>query len=274
VSADGHTELIDAHAHLQSHEFAPDRDQVLRRAHQAGIQAIVCSSDDVNSSATAVALAEREPSVWATVGVHPHEAATYDERAEARLSALATSARVVAIGEIGLDYYRDRSPRPAQRAAFTRQLALAERLGLPVVIHSREAAEDTYTILCAWNRSHTGPPGQMHCFGYDVGWAERFLQLGFMISIPGTVTYRNAAATREVARVVPEDRLTVETDCPYLAPQSRRGTRNEPSYLTETIGKIAELRGVAALHLGGVTAGNARRMFGLERSAGGLKEQP
>jgi TatD DNase family protein len=186
---------------------------------------------------------------------------------------MATNDRVVAIGEIGLDYYRDLSPRPDQRRVFEAQLEIGDRTSLPVVIHSRDAAEDTYVILNQWlGRSRPrgdGPPGLIHCFGYDAAWAERFLQMGFYISIPGTVTYPKAEAIRAVASSIPETAMTVETDCPYLAPQSRRGRRNEPAYLTETVETIAGLRGVDAEYLALQTAANARRLYRLEGIGGG-----
>jgi TatD DNase family protein len=259
--------LLDAHAHLQARQFDADRAAVLQRARAAGVVAIVCASDDLDASAAAVALAEQEPDVWASVGVHPHEASSYNDAVEERLTALAASPRVVAVGEIGLDYYRDRSPRPQQRQSFERQLALASRLGKPVAVHSRDAAEDTYAILHAWREGGAALPVQMHCFGYDAAWAERCLELGCLISVAGTVTYPNAAATRAVAAAAPEDRLLVETDCPVLAPQSRRGKRNEPAYVAETVACIAAIRGVAPARLARATAENALRLFGIAAGA-------
>lgn len=268
MSATGSRPLIDAHAHVQARQFDGDREAVLARARAAGVGAIVCSSDDLDSSRNAIALAERNADVWATVGIHPHEASGCDEHALLELEQLAASPRVVAIGEIGIDYYRDLSPRPVQRDAFTRQLELAERTGRPVVIHSRDAAEDTYTILRAWSGLRANRLHQMHCFGYDVTWAERFLELGFMLSIPGTVTYPKAEQVKAVAAMAPDDRLTVETDCPYLTPQSRRGKRNEPGYLAETVSMIASLRGTDPDAIGELSAANARRLFRLDAGQG------
>lgn len=262
--------LIDAHAHMQARQFDADRAQVLARARAAGVGAIVCAADDEESSRAAVALAATEPDVWATVGIHPHEARHADAGTIERLGELARKPRVVAIGEIGLDFHYDHSPRDVQRSVFEAQLQIAPALDLPVVIHSREAAADTFAILRAWRRGAGATlerPGLMHCFGYDVEWAERLLDLGFFLSIPGTVTYQKAEQVQRVAAMTPADRLTVETDCPYLAPQSHRGRRNEPAFLPETVGKIAALRGVEAHVLGERAAANTRRLFGLPEPA-------
>ncbi len=256
--------MIDAHAHLQARQFDAGRAEMFARARAAGIGAIICSADDEASSRAAVALAEAEPDVWATVGIHPHEARTVADGTLERLAATARHPRVVAIGEIGLDYHYDHSPRDVQRAVFEAQLQMVPDLDLPVVIHSRDAAADTYAILLAWRRgAGMAWPGLLHCFGYDVDWAERFLDLGFYLSIPGTVTYPKAEQVQRVATLIPADRITVETDCPYLAPQSHRGRRNEPSYLPETISTIAALRGASAHELGERAAANTRRLFRL-----------
>jgi TatD DNase family protein len=265
VNAQRAASVIDAHAHLQARQFDGDRAAVLARARAAGVAAIVCAADDEVSSRAAVALAEVEPDVWATVGVHPHEAKDADAGTIARLAELARHPRVVAIGEIGLDYHYDHSPRAVQRTLFAAQLEQLGALGLPVVIHSREAAEDTFAILSAWRAGAVGEqvPGLMHCFGYDIDRAERFLELGFLLSLPGVVTYPKAGQIQQVAAMVPEDRFTVETDCPYLAPQSHRGRRNEPAYLPETVRAIAALRGCSAETVATRAAENTRRLFRL-----------
>ncbi|HEY8490868.1 MAG TPA: TatD family hydrolase [Dehalococcoidia bacterium] len=262
------TGIIDAHAHLQSREFDADRAAVLERAWQAGLDAVVNAGDDLASSAAAVALAEADPRLFATVGVHPHAASSLDGAALHRLADLARSSpRVVAVGEIGLDFYRNLSPPDHQRRAFRAQLDLADELGLPVVIHARAAAEETYRILAAWAgaRPRTAPLGVLHCFEGDADLAARYVALGFLISVPGTVTYPKNARTQEVAAVTPLDALVVETDCPYLTPQSRRGRRNEPGLITETVAKIAELRGTAPEEVARHTARNAARLFRLPR---------
>ena len=260
------TAIIDAHAHLQSREFDTDRPAVLERAWAAGLHAVVNAGDDLDSSAAAVALAEADDRLFAAVGVHPHAASTLDADTLRRLEDLARSShRVVAVGEIGLDFYRNLSPPDAQRAAFRAQLALADGLGLPVVIHSRSAAEETWRILRDWAqaRSRPAPLGLMHCFEGDAALARRYVELGFLISIPGTVTYPKNSRVQEVAAALPPDAFTVETDCPYLAPQSRRGRRNEPGCIVETVAKIAELRGEDPAEVARRTAGNAARLFRL-----------
>ncbi len=274
--------FLDAHAHVQAPQFDADRDIVLARARTAGVGTIVCSADDEASSRAAVALAERDAGVWATIGVHPHEAAHIDTGTFERMYQLGRSERVVAVGEIGLDYFRDLSPRPVQREIFRLGLALAVRLALPIVVHSRDAAEDTFAALQEWRTAAPGggdtAPGVIHCFGYDAAWAERFLQLGFLISIPGTVTYPKALALHEVTKAVPQEMLLVETDCPYLPPQPWRGKRNEPSYLPETVRAVAGLRGVDTADLARTTAENAIRLFELDlrtgSAAGALRGAP
>ena len=206
--------------------------------------------------------------MWAAVGLHPHEARTADGGFEDRLSALAAEPRVVAIGEIGLDFHYDRSPRPTQIEVFRRQLAVASACDLPVVIHSRAAEEETFAVLepwCAERRTAGagGPLGVMHCFGYDAVVAERFVALGFMISIPGTVTFPRAETVQEAARTVPDEWLVLETDAPVLAPQAHRGRRNEPAYLVETAARVAALREVQPAVLAAQTSANARRLFRL-----------
>jgi TatD DNase family protein len=196
---------------------------------------------DAASSQAAVALAAREADVWAAVGIHPHDAAGADDTALAEIERLAAQPRVVAVGEIGLDFFRDLSPRPAQAAALRRQLDLARRARKPVLIHCREAHAETLALLAEERVSEVG--GIMHCFSGDVAIARRCLDLGLAISLAGPVTYPSARALPEVARVVPVDRLVIETDCPYLPPQPYRGKRNEPAYLAVTAARVAELRG-------------------------------
>jgi TatD DNase family protein len=257
---------FDAHAHVQAHRFDNDREAMLARARAAGVGGIVCAADDLTGSRAALALAERDPLIWSTAGIHPHEAASAPDDWRDELLQLLASPRCVAVGEIGLDYFYDRSPREVQRAMFVAQLELASSVGKPVVIHSRDAAEETYAILSDWRtkRASSEAPGVLHCYSYDAAWAERFLALGFYLSLPGTVTYPNAGQTRDVARMLPEDRFTVETDCPYLAPQKWRGKRNEPAYLVETVREIAAQRGSDTLPLAVTAAQNARRLYRLD----------
>lgn len=257
--------FVDSHAHIDGEEFDADRDEVLARARAAGVRAIlnVGTGDPHGGNfGRAVALAEKYEGVYAAVGVHPHDAKLFDETAEALLLEFVRSRRVVAVGEIGLDYHYDNSPRDVQREVFARQLRLARTEGLPVIIHSREADEETLEILRAeYAGSEHG--GVMHCFGGGPALAEGALALGFYISFAGNVTFKKAEALREVALTVPPDRLLVETDCPYLAPVPLRGRRNEPAYVVETARFLAELRGVGPEEFGRATAENFTRLFGV-----------
>jgi TatD DNase family protein len=236
--------LFDTHAHLHDPAFAADRAAVLARARAAGVAGILTVGTDPDSARDAVALAAAEPDVWAAVGIHPHEAATAGEAALAVIAALAGAPRVVAVGEIGLDYYRDLSPRDVQQDALRRQLALARRLGKPVLLHCREAHADLLAALEAEGVSEAG--GIMHCFSGDLAVARRCLDLGLGLSIAGPVTYPSARRLPEVVRAVGLGPLVIETDCPYLPPQPWRGQRNEPAYLAATAARLAELCGVPA----------------------------
>jgi TatD DNase family protein len=255
-------ELFDTHAHLHFPEFADDLPAVLARAREAGVARLVTIGTDVETSQAAIALAAREPGVWAAVGVHPHDAAEADEAALAEIERLAGAPRVVAIGEIGLDFFRNLSPRDAQERTFRRHLDLARRAGKPALIHCRDAHAETLAILEEIGVGAAG--GIMHCFSGDVAIARRCLDAGLTISLAGPVTYPNARALPDVARFVPADRLVVETDCPYLPPQGHRGQRNEPAYLALTAARVAELRGETPAALGARTSANARRLFGVD----------
>jgi TatD DNase family protein len=255
------TELFDTHAHLHFPDLVPELDAVLARARAVGVRRIVTIGTDRETSQAALAIAERDPDIWASVGLHPHDAEHGDDALFADLEALAASPRVVGIGEMGLDFFRNLSPRPAQDAAFRRQLALARSLGKPAIIHSRDAHAETLAILAEERVRDVG--GIMHCFSGDVEIARRCLDLGLLISLAGPVTYPNARALPDVARFVPADRLVVETDCPYLPPQPYRGKRNEPAYLTITAARVADLRKESLEELGPRMAANAMRLFGI-----------
>ncbi len=241
--------LVDSHCHLQDPQFDGDRPSVLDRARQSGVSTLVVIGTDLESSRRAVELADSLENVYAAVGVHPHDAQQMTRPVVNALRRLAHSPKVVAIGEIGLDYYRNLSPPDRQRQAFLQQLEMARTLSLPVVIHSREADEETFEILSAhekqalpdWPKDR--PLGVMHCFAGDLMLALRYIQIGYMISIPGTCTYPSADRVRTIASGIPLRWMAVETDAPYLPPQSQRGQRNEPAYLAETVKRIAELRG-------------------------------
>ena len=261
--------LVDSHCHVQDPEFDDDRDEALDRARRAGVSAFVVIGTDLESSWRAVDLADSHSDVYATVGVHPHEAKNLDARTLGALERLAHSPKVVAVGEIGLDYHRMRSPQDVQRDAFRCQLELARRLSLPVVIHSRDADGETFDILASheeqalpdWPKDR--PLGVMHCFAGDLMLALRYIQIGFMLSITGTCTYPKAERVCAVAGGIPLRWMTVETDSPYLAPQTHRGRRNEPAYLVETVARIAALRGDSSQAIASGTAIAAAWLFGL-----------
>jgi TatD DNase family protein len=254
--------LFDTHAHLHFPELLEDLDSVLDRARAAGVQGMVTIGTDRETNPAAVALAERLDHVHATVGIHPHDAAEATEEDFEAMERLARgSAKVVALGEMGLDFFRNLSPHDVQETVLRRQLDMARRLDKPVVIHCRDAHPETLAILAEERVGEVG--GVMHCFSADVEVAKRCLDLGLWISLAGPVTYKNARGLPEVARFVPEDRLVVETDCPFLPPHPHRGQRNEPAWVAITAARVAELRGVSVEVLGEATTRNARQLFRL-----------
>ena len=265
MTEDADLQWVDSHAHLDDRRYEADLLQVVQRAMRAGVTTIVNIGADLASSRASVELAEAYPGIHAAVGVHPHDAAAVDRAALDELRRLAQHPRVVAIGEIGLDYYRDLSPRPQQREAFMAQLDLAAALGKPVVIHDRDAHEETVGLLAEWVRGGGTPRvGVMHCFSGDLNLAQRVLDLGFYIGIDGPVTFANARRLLELARQVPLDRLLLETDCPYLTPHPHRGRRNEPAYVPLIAQRIAEIRDASLVLIAAATSANAARLFGLE----------
>lgn len=259
--------VIDAHAHIGSREFADDRAAALTRAWNAGLVAIVEVGDDVASGQRALALARTDSRIHAVTGLHPHGASRLVEERDA-LAALLADGGYVGVGEIGLDFYRDRSPRDAQFEAFRWQLDLAREHMLPVVIHSRNADAECFAELSNWRNRvgrYLGPDrevGMLHCFAGDAGLAAAYVELGFLISVPGTVTYKNNDRGQEVARTVPLAAMLVETDAPYLAPGAHRGSRNEPAYVVETARFVAAQRGCDIAEVAMATARNAARLFG------------
>ncbi len=258
--------LVDTHAHLDFNKFDGDREAVLRRAREAGVTTILTVGVDLPSSRRAVELAARYEGVYAAVGVHPHDAKSLDGAALAALRDLARRPQVVAVGEIGLDFYRDLSPRDVQRRAFRAQLAWAAKLGKPVIIHDREAHDEVLSILTDWAAGLRGSPltgraGVLHTFSGDREMAERAIELGFYLSISGPVTYKNARRLSEIVAALPLDRLLVETDCPFLAPHPHRGKRNEPAYVRLVAERVAELQNVTLDELAEATTANAYRLF-------------
>ena len=255
--------LIDTHAHIHDPRFDADREAVIDRARSVGVEVMVTVGTDLENSRAAIALAEQHSCVYATVGVHPHEVKGLASEALTELSALARHPRVVAYGEIGLDYYYDYSPRDLQRERLRDQLEIARSLDLPLVLHTRDAQEDTLAILAAEWKDR---PGVFHCFTGDPTYATEALKLGFMVSFSGIVTFPKATELRRAVRVVPLDRLLVETDCPYLAPVPHRGQRNEPAYLPAVVKMIAtEKNPVSFADIARVSADNARHLFGIDR---------
>jgi TatD DNase family protein len=261
--------LVDSHCHLNDRKFDKDRDAVIQRAREAGLTAMVCIGYDVESSRQAVDIANSHDCVYAAVGVHPHDAKTLRPRDIQTLASLADSAKVVAIGEIGLDYYRNLSPQDVQQQAFKEQLELARTLSVPVVIHSRNADDATFAIIAEYEQQALAgwpkdrPLGIMHCFAGDLPLALSYIEIGFMISIPTTITYPNAERTRAVARGIPLRWMAVETDAPYLAPQSIRGRRNEPAHVVEAVQCIADVRGARFEEVADGTAMSTAWLFGL-----------
>ena len=250
--------FIDSHAHIQLSQFNRDRDAVLKRAHEAEVSSILVIGFDMETSLDAVELAEKHTHIYATVGMHPHDAKDLTPDVLRTFCELAAHPKVLALGEMGLDYYRNLSPRPVQKAAFEQQLDLAEELQMPIIIHNRDAYIDILPILEA---RQGRVRGVLHCFTGDVKLMQRSLAIGFHIGIGGIVTYPNAKGVQAVAKEVPEDRLLIETDCPWLAPQSRRGKRNEPAYVRAVAEKIANLRGTSIETIGEITTENFSTVF-------------
>ncbi len=268
--------FIDSHCHLTAKEFDSDREDVIRRALDAGVHAIVCPGTTLEDSRRAVALAEKYPSVFACVGVHPHEASTMDEGSLQALRELAASPKVVAMGEIGLDFHYDYSPRDVQERVFREQLVLARECNLPVVIHTRESMDRTLAILDdvlasdgPWREDpamvsrYPHPKGVFHCYPGDLATAWRLLSLGFSISFPGIVTFKKSGNAREVASAIPIEHMLLETDSPYLAPVPLRGSRNEPANIPTIAQAIAELQGLSVADVARATNYAALKLFGI-----------
>jgi TatD DNase family protein len=257
-------ELIDSHAHLDFPQFDEDRAAVIERARQAGVAALLAigTGPGPEKLDAALPLAEQHDWIWATIGIHPHEAAQVTDARLATLETLAKHPRVIAWGEIGLDYHYDFSPREVQHVVFRRQLALARQEKLPVVIHCREAWTDCLAILEQdWRSSGLG--GILHCFTGTLEEARQGIEMGFMVSFAGNATYPKAQNLRDVARELPLDSLLIETDSPYLAPQPHRGRRNEPAYVAEVARTLGSVRNLPAEDMAASTAANFRRFFGL-----------
>ncbi len=254
--------LFDTHAHYDSHRFDADRDAVLSSLPEKGVSLVVDPGCDLESSAMAVELARRWPFLYAAVGVHPEDCADWEDRWLDRLRELSGDPKVVAIGEIGLDYYwKENPPRELQRRVFEAQLRLAEELDLPVIVHDREAHGDCMDIV----RRFPNVRGVFHCYSGSAEMAGELVKLGWMISFTGVLTYRNARKAVEAARAVPMDRLMIETDSPYMAPVPCRGQRCDSSLLAHTCGRLAEIKGLSWEECARVTLENGRRFYGISQ---------
>lgn len=252
--------LIDTHCHLDFPNFEKDFAEVLTRAEKAGVQKIINPGVDIVASKKAVALAEKHPQIFAAVGFHPSEAEKLTADNFTALEKLAAHEKVVAIGEIGLDFFRMRNSKKIQIEAFGQQLELAQKLAKPVIIHSREAAAEIFEVL-----DNFKVRGVFHCFGGDWGFAEKVLERGFLIGLTGIVTFPNAANVREVAQKIPLEKLLIETDAPFLAPQKYRGERCEPAYVAEVAQEIAKLKGIEVSEVAEQTTANAEKLLGFDK---------
>jgi TatD DNase family protein len=256
--------IIDTHAHLDADEFVSDCDAGIVRAVEAGVTRIITTGISVASSEKVIALAERYPQVFAAVGIHPQEIAEVQKADILRIAELAKSPKVVALGEMGLDFHRSVVHRDEQIQGLKWQLELANELKLPVIIHNRQSTSEMIEILDEWvSESHVETPGVIHCFQDSIPVAKTFLEMGFYLSLGGYISYPSSHLST-VINSIPKNRLLVETDCPYLPPQKYRGKRNEPAYITYTVDKLAEILGITAEQVAHLTTENATRMFKLK----------
>lgn len=259
--------FVDSHCHIDGEQFDADRDEVVGRAKDAGVKIMLTvgtGNPHDGEIERAVKCAEKYANVYASVGVHPHDAKLYDNAAEAHLIELAKRVKVVAWGEIGLDYFYDHSPRDVQREVFRRQIRTAKELDLPVIIHSREADDETVEILTDEYGVTLGRGGVLHCFGGSAEMAKTMLDIGFYVSFAGNVTFKKAENLREAAKIVPFERLLIETDCPFLAPVPNRGKRNEPSFVVHTAQFLANFYGIELEKLANQTTQNFLEFFKIE----------
>ena len=252
--------IFDTHAHYDDKQFEEDQEEILASMPELGVGTIVNVSATYESCHRAIELAHRYPHVYAAVGIHPDEVGVLNEETFAGMKKLFSEEKVVAVGEIGLDYYWDNESHDVQREWFVRQLALAKELDLPVLIHSRDAAADTMYVMKNYAQ---GLRGVIHCFSYSRELAKEYVKMGFYIGIGGVVTFNNARKLREVVEAVPLEKIVLETDCPYMAPEPFRGKRNQSSYLSYVAEKIAEIKGISTEEVIAKTEANARALYGL-----------
>jgi hydrolase, TatD family len=254
--------LFDSHAHLNSGSFSESKAREIReRAAVGGVVGVLNVGYDLKNSERAVRQSEALGGTWAAVGMHPHEAKNYSDDVEAKFRELAAHPKVVAIGEMGLDYYYDHSPREVQREVFIRQMNLAREVGLPIIIHDRDAHGECLELVKAHGK---GLEGVFHCFSGSKEFAREVLDLGFYLSFAGPMTYKNAVSLKEVAKWAPADRILIETDCPYLTPVPHRGKQNEPLFVGYVAEEVAALRGISPIELARVATENTCRLFGIE----------
>lgn len=255
-------ELIDTHAHLDFPRFDKDREEVIKRAIESGITTIVNIGSSMTSSRNSVELSRRYDKIYSVVGIHPHNADSFNLNVSKKLKKLSQNKKVVGIGEIGLDFHYDNSPREKQKQAFRAQLRLAKSLDLPVVIHTRDADQETLEILKEENATELG--GIMHCFASDKKMAKEILDLGFYIAFGGLITFNNLEDLREVVKEVPINKIIVETDAPYLTPDPYRGKRNEPLYVKYIAEKIAEIKDLSLEEVAEITTKNAKKVYNIQ----------
>jgi TatD DNase family protein len=251
--------LFDTHAHYDDEKFNNDRYEVIKRAHESGVSYILNAASNIASAVECISLAQEFDYIYAAVGVHPHNVEEINDNTLVTLADLASHARVVAIGEIGLDYYYDTAPREIQRHWFAKQVNMARNLNLPVIVHDRDAHEDSLNIIRDEDAKSIG--GVFHCYTGSVEMAKILLNNNFYISLGGAVTFKNARKAIEVVEYLPLDRLLLETDCPYMTPEPHRGKRNDSSYINLVAQKIADIKGISSEEVARITTENAKRLF-------------
>ena len=254
--------FVDSHAHIDDEKFDGDREEIIQAIRANGVEFFINVGADLTSSMNSIKLSEQYDFIYAAVGVHPHDAESMDETTIEVLRTLSKKEKVVAIGEIGLDYYYDNSPRDIQKERFLDQIRLAKELDLPIIVHTRDAAGDTMEIIKS--EQDGSLRGVIHCYSGSVEQMKEYIDMGFYISLGGPVTFKNAKLPKEVAQAVDMDRLLIETDSPYLTPEPYRGKRNNPMYVKEVAEKIAELRGISIEEVAKITGKNTRDLFNIK----------